>query len=143
MRKELSNGSVKLFRLDFKKVMEELRGYALKALKRGAITVLLVGSLARGDYTAFSDADVIIIVPDKLTPENPVERIKHFIDPDVSVDLQPIVYTEREFIDMAVQGRRIVREALSYGILLAGDDRILKLARSKLPVREVSKNGKL
>ena len=104
---------------------------------------MLVGSLARSDYTAFSDADVIIIVPEGLTPENPVERIKHFIDPEVSVDLQPIVYTEREFIKMAVQGRRIVREALSYGILLAGDDRILKLARSKLPVREVGKNSKL
>ncbi len=52
---------IRLFKLDYKRVMTKLEEYARKALMKGARTVILVGSLARGDYTAFSDADVVIV----------------------------------------------------------------------------------
>ncbi|MCD6488907.1 MAG: nucleotidyltransferase domain-containing protein [Desulfurococcales archaeon] len=121
-----SSGSVeiKLFKLDYKRILDELKSYARRVIGRGARAVILIGSLARGDYTAFSDADIIIIVNN--APSNPLDRIKEFIDPSLSIDLQPRVYTFQEFIEMARQRSRIVRETIEHGILLGGDKEVVK-----------------
>jgi len=124
MREKSSIGSVKLFRLDIEKVMDELRDYAEKRVKEGAISIILIGSLARGDYTAFSDADVVILVRDDYVPKSPVERIKEFLDPNLSLELQPRVYTISEIMRIAPKSK-LVREILKHGILLAGDQKIL------------------
>jgi len=121
-----SSGSVeiKLFKLDYKRILDELKSYARRVVRRGARAVILIGSLARGDYTAFSDADIVIIVNN--APSNPLDRIKEFIDPSLSIDLQPRVYTFQEFIEMARQRSRIVRETIEHGILLGGDKEVVK-----------------
>ncbi len=41
MQEKLSNGSVRLFRLDLKKVMKKLRNYAKEKVKEGAVAVIL------------------------------------------------------------------------------------------------------
>ena len=98
MRRRLWNSAgIRFFELDYKKVMRELEEYAKKAVAKGARAVILIGSLAKGDYTAFSDADVIIIV--KRTPKQPAERIIDFLDPSLSIDLEPRIYTTDEFQD--------------------------------------------
>ncbi len=136
MRRKLSNSvGVRLFKLNYDKVMEELKRYAKRIIRDGrAKAVILVGSLARGDYTAFSDADVIIIADN--VPRRPVDRIAEFIDPTLSIDIQPIVYTTREILKMAEEKRRIVREVVKYGILLAGDKTILATLARKLKDEE-------
>ncbi|MBO3754270.1 MAG: nucleotidyltransferase domain-containing protein [Candidatus Brockarchaeota archaeon] len=91
----------------------------------GAKAVILVGSLARGDYTAFSDADIIII---SEVSENPVKRSAGFIDPSLQIDVEPRVFTTEEFLKMAREGRRIVREVMAHGRLLAGEPEIIKAA---------------
>jgi predicted nucleotidyltransferase len=103
--------------------MERLREYAEKAVAKGVKAVILIGSLARGDYTAYSDADVLIIFDD--APKNPMDRIKEFIDPTLPVEVQPRVYTTSELLTMAGEKRRIIREAVEYGKLLAGDEEII------------------
>jgi len=109
--------------------MRELREYAERAVAKGARAVILVGSLARGDYTAYSDAD-IIIVSDSV-PERLIDRIPEFMDPALPVDVVPIVYTTDEAVKMAEEGRKIVGEIISYGKLLAGDERLVEMLRSK------------
>ncbi|RLI25621.1 nucleotidyltransferase domain-containing protein [Candidatus Bathyarchaeota archaeon] len=134
MRKKSSNSAeVRFFKLDYEKVLEELREYARRAVDRGARTVILIGSLARGDYTAFSDAD-IVIVSDNV-PERSLDRITDFIDPTLSVDVEPRVYTSRELLKMAEEGRKIVREILEYGKLLAGDESVVEAVREALEHR--------
>ena len=131
MRKKSSDSAeVRFFKLDYEKVLEELREYARRAVDRGARTVILIGSLARGDYTAFSDAD-IVIVSDNV-PERSLDRITDFIDPTLSVDVEPRVYTSRELLKMAEEGRKIVREILEYGKLLAGDESVVEAVREAL-----------
>lgn len=125
--KSWSGAEAKFFRMDYEKVLERLREYAERAVARGARAVILVGSLARGDYTAFSDADVVIIA-DRV-PKNPVERITEFIDPSLPVDVEPRVYTTEEFLRMAREGRRFVKETVAYGKLLAGDPEVIEAAR--------------
>jgi len=106
-------------------VLKKLREYALKALEKDAIAVFLIGSLARGDYTAFSDADVVVIVRDDY-PRGFIDRISDFIDPTLPIDIEPRVYTVSEFLKLIQNRSRIVEEVLSYGILLAGDPNIVK-----------------
>ena len=128
-KKSSSTADVKLLKLNYDEVMEKLREYAERAIAKGARTVILIGSLARGDYTAYSDADVVIVSDN--VPERPIDRLAEFIDPTLPIDLEPRVYTTREIIKMAEEGRRVVKEIISYGKVLAGDATLIDVLRSK------------
>ena len=65
-----SSAGLRVFRLEYELVTRKLREYAERAVERGALAVVLVGSLARGDYTAFSDADVVVVVRDDYPPRS-------------------------------------------------------------------------
>ena len=108
----------RLFKLDVGRVMDELRRYARRAVERGALAVVLIGSLARGDYTAFSDADVVVIVAGD--GRRFIDRIADFIDPELPVDVEPRVYTVEELRALAASGSRIVEE-IRRGVVLAGE----------------------
>jgi predicted nucleotidyltransferase len=123
--KSSNSASLKVFKLNYELVLRKLREYAERALEKGALVVFLIGSLARGDYTAFSDADVVIIVRDDYPKKLP-NRISYFIDPKLPVDVEPRVYTLSEFSKMAQNKERIVREIEKYGIVLAGDVSFMK-----------------
>jgi predicted nucleotidyltransferase len=123
--KSSNSASLKVFKLDYDLVLRKLREYAERALEKGALVVFLIGSLARGDYTAFSDADVVIIVRDDYPKKLP-DRISDFIDPKLPVDVEPRVYTLSEFSKMVQNKERIVREIEKYGIVLAGDVSFMK-----------------
>ena len=127
MRRRSSDSvKIRFFRLDYAKVMAELSEYAKNALAKGARAVILIGSLARGDYTAFSDADLLIVVDED--PRRPLDRMVDFMDPTLPVDLDLRVYTVRELLRMAEEGRRLVREAVEHGRLLAGDRGVIEKA---------------
>ena len=128
-KKSSSTVGVRLLKLNYGEVMRKLRKYAERAVAKGARAVILVGSLARGDYTAYSDAD-IIIVSDSV-PERLIDRIPEFMDPALPVDVVPIVYTTDEVVKMAEEGRKVIGEIISYGKLLAGDERLVEMLRSK------------
>ncbi len=129
-RKSSSSVDVKFFSLNYDEVIEKLRAYARRCIEKGAKAVILIGSLARGDYTAFSDAD-IVIVSDNVEPR-PIDRIKEFIDPTLPIDIEPRVYTTQELLRMAKEKRKLVREIIEYGMLLAGDEEILKKLKESL-----------
>jgi predicted nucleotidyltransferase len=126
MHEKSSNfASLKVFKLDYELVLRKLKEYAERSLKKGALVVFLIGSLARGDYTAFSDADLVIIVRDDY-PKKLLNRIPDFIDPTLPVDIEPRVYTLSEFSKMAQNKERIIREIEKYGIVLAGNVSFVK-----------------
>jgi len=112
-----------LFKLNVERVMEELERYAKDSIKKGAIVVVLIGSLVKENYTAFSDADVVIVVGED--GRRPMDRMPEFIDPKLPLDVEPRVYTISEMKTMAVSGSRMVEEALLHGKLLAGDPKVL------------------
>jgi predicted nucleotidyltransferase len=123
--KSSNSASLKVFKLNYELVLRKLREHAERALEKGALVVFLIGSLARGDYTAFSDADVVIIVRDDYPKKLP-DRISDFIDPKLPVDVEPRVYTLSEFSKMAQNKERIIKEIEKYGIVLAGDVSFVK-----------------
>jgi len=113
--------------------MKRLKEYAERVRSKGAKAVILIGSLARGDYTAFSDADVVIIVDN--TPKNPIERLKEFMDPMFPIDLEPRVYTTEEILKMAREKRRLIKEIIEYGILLIGDERLIEKIKREFSIK--------
>jgi predicted nucleotidyltransferase len=123
--KSSNSADLKVFKLDYELVLRKLKEYAERVLEKGALVVFLIGSLARGDYTAFSDADVVIIVRDDYPKKLP-DRISDFIDPKLPVDVEPRVYTLSEFSKMAQNKERIIKEIEKYGIVLAGDVSFVK-----------------
>jgi len=123
-RRSSDSVEIKLQRLDYEEVMEKLKIYASKIIERGVCAVILIGSLARGDYTAYSDADVVIIVRESRL--NPLDRLVEYLDPTLPVDLEPRVYTVEEIVKMAMEKRRIIKEIVEYGKVLAGDEKIIE-----------------
>lgn len=118
-----------MFKIDYDRVIGELKGYAQRMVEKGASAVILIGSLARGDYTAFSDADVVIVYN---TSASFLDRGAEFLDPSLSIELQPLVYTEGELLSMARAKRRVVKEIVGLGVLLAGDPAFLERLRAEL-----------
>ena len=124
MQKKSSNtAKIKSFKLNYQETIKKLKEYAEKALQKQAKTVILIGSLARGDYTAYSDADIIIISDN--VPKRPIDRITEYIDPTLPIDIQPIVYTTQEILKMAKQKRKIIKEIITHGKILAGNKQII------------------
>jgi HEPN domain-containing protein len=117
----------KVFKLDYEEILGRLREYAKRKLSDNVLAILLIGSLARGDYTAFSDADIVVIV--KSDVRRFIDRIPEYIDTDLGIDIDPRVYTLDEILKMCRERRKLIKEIIDYGILLAGDQRILDRLR--------------
>jgi len=120
----LNMSEIKLFRLNYEAVIRDLKDYAERVVERGALAVILVGSLARGDYTAFSDADIIIIVGESR--ERPMDRTIKYLEPKASIDIEPRVYTIKEIQKMMGIRAKIIEEIAKHGILLSGGKEIIK-----------------
>lgn len=138
MQRKLSNtAEVKFFKLDYEKILKHLKNYARRLAKDNVKAIILIGSLAKGNYTAFSDADIIIIV--EKSSERPIDRISKYIDPNLPIDVEPRVYTIEEIVKIAKEGRKIVEEILN-GIILAGEKRVLNLIKKHYNTRKFNKS---
>jgi len=123
-----SSAEVRVFKLDYDLVLREVKEYAEDLARRGlAELVVLIGSLAKGDYSPFSDADLLIVV--REASKNPLERISAYINPKLSLDVEPRVLTVEEFFRMARERRRLLEEALFKGVLLAGSREVFEEAK--------------
>lgn len=112
-----SSGSVEVSFLDRDRVLEELRravGEA-RALHPEIVRVFLFGSLARGDYSAASDADLIVVV--RRDFEGMLDRAPYQIHtPVISTDT--LVYSESEFERLAADPTSFLAQNLPGAIEL-------------------------
>ena len=87
--------------LDYDQILNDLRQAAseAKAAHPEIVKVLLFGSLVQGNWTADSDADLIVVVrrefPDFLGSRSPYQIFTRSIPTD------SLVYSEREFEQMS------------------------------------------
>ncbi|MCS7385826.1 MAG: nucleotidyltransferase domain-containing protein [archaeon GB-1867-005] len=141
-KKSLNTTKIKSFKLNYQKTIKKLKEYAEKHIKeKKAKTIILIRSLARGDYTAYSDADIIIISDN--VPKRPIDRITEYIDPTLPIDIQLIVYTTQEITKMAKQKRKIIKEIITHGKILAGNKQIInKLKQLTQQQNHTNKNKK-
>lgn len=92
------------------RVKQELRLCAL----------ILFGSLAKGDYHQYSDADFCVVLA--APPSSFFEGYDRVVACDPSGVVQPLVYGPDQFRQMVRQANGLALEVTADGIFLAGDD---------------------
>lgn len=116
----MSYAEARYLKISFDEVFEKLREYAKsKAQAHKVRAIVLTGSLAKGTYTGTSDADILVIADE--VPDRPLERCELFSDPTLPVDVEPWIYTTKEFVKKLGQGERFAVESLELGIPLYGE----------------------
>lgn len=93
-------------------ILENVVKYLVEKLDIKAI--ILFGSRARGDYTPWSDYDLLIIGDFK---ENYLDRIKVLLEMigNVPMDIEPHPYTLKEALEMLRKGNPMIVDALEDG----------------------------
>jgi predicted nucleotidyltransferase len=114
---------IKVFRLNRERVRARLEEWA-RSLGGGdpnVLRVVLFGSLARGDATAMSDADVLIVLKDSALRFQ--DRIPHYQPSGLGIGVDVFPYTLAEARQSLREGWGVVRVALREGVRLyeAGD----------------------
>lgn len=99
------------------------------------LAVVLFGSLARGEATAMSDADVLILLRDSPRPFH--ERIPDFLRPGVGIGLDVFPYTLSEATQALREGWGIVAIALREGVWLVDKEGVKERLLATFPAREV------
>ena len=113
MRQIISSGSVKAISLNREGVLRRLKEVAEEASRifPSIVEVRLFGSLAKGEETGISDADLLIVIEGEK--ENPIERMKpyfSFFSDRLDIGIDMIVATKQEADSL--------KEALAYSKLL-------------------------
>lgn len=122
------------------RVIEEARQWA-RSLE-GPVTVILVGSYARGDFNAWSDVDLLVV--------SPVFRGVRVIDRLLGIDTPPgyevIAVTPEELERMIAKKNPLVVDASRHGIVLRDDlgvSRLLKQLGTQSQENSPGKAGRL
>jgi predicted nucleotidyltransferase len=118
----LSTAEARYLKIDYDEVIRKLRDYAKSKAKahEGVKAIVLTGSLAKGNYTGCSDADILIIA-DNL-PGQILDRYAIFAEADLPVDVEPRAYSPEEFLSMVRQGDHFAIETLEVGVSLYGGE---------------------
>jgi len=109
--------SARVWRLDRQRVLARLQEWAQRlSVDRNVLAVVLFGSLARGDATPASDADVLIVLADSQEPFH--HRIPRYLPADLGIGVDVFPYTVSEVQSSLAEGWGVARPALSEGIVL-------------------------
>jgi predicted nucleotidyltransferase len=95
------------------------------------LAVILFGSFARGDCTAQSDADVVVLLRECNRPFR--ERIPLFAPDDVGVGVDVFPYTLAEAQRSVAEGWGVMRPALAEGRVLFARSSVLDELRRAIP----------
>jgi hypothetical protein len=125
----LSSAETRYLKINFDETLGKLRQYAKsKARTHEVRAIVLAGSLAKGTYTGSSDADILVIADN--VPTRALERHALFAEQRIPIDVEPRVYTTKEFINKVRRGDRFALECLEIGIPLHGEQFLTALKKS-------------
>ena len=115
--------SVTFFRLDRERIERGLQAY-VQALAGDAqvLAIVLFGSLARGEGTAMSDADVLLILARSFKSFH--ARIPDYLRSGIGIPMDVFPYAFAEAQSMLSEGRGVVSVALREGVWLLDRARI-------------------
>lgn len=115
--------SVTFFRLDRERIERGLQAY-VQALVGDpqVLAIVLFGSLAHGEGTAMSDADVLLILTHSSKPFH--ARIPDYLRSGIGIPMDVFPYTFAEARRMLSEGMGVVPVALREGVWLLDRARI-------------------
>jgi uncharacterized protein len=105
-------------RAERERLIGRARSYAAAVSARLPVrSVVLAGSVARGDFNLWSDIDVLVVAG--ALPARLPERLA-LLGEDAPGGVQVVGFTPDEVRVAARRGNRLVLDAAAHGILLAG-----------------------
>ncbi len=113
---------VDFLRLEYDRVLKALRRYAAEELapRPEVREAVLIGSLARGDWSAESDADVVVIVDRSDEPVVAFRSADYLPRTSVGVPVDVFVYTASETDEWQPEYRSDVESGI---VLFRRDER--------------------
>lgn len=108
-------------------LIEKARSFSECVLRKlSNLTIIVYGSVARGDYNAWSDVDVLIVTQGSV-PRNPVKRLD-LIHECMKLNplIEPIIITHEELVKLLNKKNPLVLEALQRGVVLIDELDILR-----------------
>jgi predicted nucleotidyltransferase len=106
-----------------KKSVETLSKFILKKIKFDFISIILFGSIARGEEDYKSDIDLAIIIDNKYDPykiEDSILEINPFIIEKFGNTISPVVISKKEFQKKYRQNNKLIRNIVKEGKLISG-----------------------
>jgi predicted nucleotidyltransferase len=93
---------------------------ASKLKKKGVVSVILFGSVARGEPKSTSDIDLLIVYRGKRTwvEKNVNVLAEKYLESDIQVT--PVLYSEKEIKDMALRYNTFIAKIENEGVVLYG-----------------------
>ncbi len=124
MLRQRSFGSVKIISIDRDELLARLSSIAgrIRVRHPEVREVRLFGSLARGDQTGTSDADLLIVLQPGQEPADPLEAIRKYLryfDLPIGVDL--LVVSQDEITRGRQAGDRFFERLLSESLLVGAE----------------------
>ncbi|MDQ7794936.1 MAG: nucleotidyltransferase domain-containing protein [bacterium] len=111
----------RVWKLDRAGALDRLRSWASGlAEDPNVLAVILFGSLARGDATAMSDADVLVLLEESCLTFT--DRLVRYKPTRLGIGVEVFPYTLAEARRAAGEGWGMVRPALAEGITLFSRD---------------------
>ena len=111
----------------WREVVEQAREFAHSL--EGPISVILVGSYARGDFNEWSDVDILLI---GRFEGRPPERLSRISAPQ---NFEVIPLAPEEAVRSAEKGNPLLVEAVERGMVLRDDLNILEMLKSAVQQR--------
>ncbi len=90
------------------------------------VTVILVGSFARGDFNAWSDVDIVLVAP-WLRGLTPLERLRLL---DTPPGYEVVAWTPEEALERLRRRNPLAVEAVERGVVLRDDLRLAEGLRA-------------
>lgn len=98
------------------KHIEQAREYVrLLEQKAGPVSAAIIGSVARGDFNAASDIDVLVV--SDLLPESPLRRSELLYSVAIPL-VEPKGFTTDEFLQLADKKNPLISDLAAHGIIL-------------------------
>jgi len=115
---------IRLRRLNLSKVVEELK-VSCKKIGGNLISAIIFGSLAKGNYSGSSDADVLLVLKDAPIDEG--EKYRKYNVVKASIPVQLFIYAFDEIIERIGRGDTFIIEAIVTGKPIMGNETYKKL----------------
>lgn len=116
---------MRVWRLDRRDALARLREWAQRLSEdEHVLAVVLFGSLARGDATPASDADLLIVLAGSGEPFH--QRIPRYLPAGLGIGADVFPYTVSEARRSLAEGWGVVRAALAEGVILFERGNVLK-----------------
>jgi len=116
----LSKKIMEIFTAEKETLREAAEYFALRLSKKQVVSVILFGSVARGETNEKSDIDLLIIYNGNrsVVERNTNALVEKYLESDVYVS--PVFYSEREIKEMVIKYNSFITKIENEGIVLYG-----------------------